>query len=171
MHRILLAGLLGALLASPALAAPPGYTEVAIDPAWEIAVWSDPMLLAGSVSVLEGPDGKRLLASVGLAPLATSASVAERIAARRIAETNAKAAIARFIGSTVETTSTLQTERVTVTTTEEDARVQRVSAARKVFLELTTERAQQTLRGVRTLGSWSADGASAVLVGVEVPAS
>ncbi len=171
LRTILFVSTLGALLGGTAHAAPPGYADVVIDPNWEIAAWSDPMLLAGNVSVLAGPDGKMLLASVGMAPLPANATASDRLTARRVAETKAKAAIARFMGSTVETTTTLETERVTVTTTDEEARVQRVTAARKVFLELTTERAQQTLRGVRALGSWTADGASAVLVGVEVPAS
>lgn len=148
-------------------AAPVGYTDVTIDSTWEPAVWTDDLLLAGSPSVLVGPNDEHVLAAVGFAP--SGGSVSERLVARRIAETQAKAAIARFIGSTVETTSTLETERTTVTTSDAKARLERVSAARKTFHELTTERAQQALRGVRVLGSWTTDGASAVLVGVDVP--
>jgi hypothetical protein len=166
----MLVGLLAALLAvMPVWAAPSGYSDVVVDPMWEAAVWADPLLLSGSASVLSDTEGTALLAAVGFSQAPATATPAERMSARRVAEAKAKAAIARFIGSTVETTSTLETERVTVTTTDDEARQQRISAARKNFREITTERAQQTLRGVRVLGSWTTEGTVAVLVGVEVP--
>jgi hypothetical protein len=163
--------LLLASLASAAPTAPPsGVANAVVDAAWEPLLWADPLLLAGMTNVVVGPDGKEYLATVGLAQLKAGAVPTDVMTARRVAETKAKAALARFVGSTVETTTTMETERVTVQTTEGDAQVQRVARAQKVFHELTTERAQQALRSVRAVGSWTTDNgqtqAIAVVVGV-----
>lgn len=163
--------LLLATLATAAPAAPPsGFANAVVDAAWEPLLWADPLLLAGMTNVVVGPDGKDYLAAVGVASLMAGASPTELLASRRVAETKAKAAIARFVGSTIETTTTAETERVTMQSTEGDAQVQRVARAQKVFRELTTERSQQALRRVRTVGSWTTDKgqtqAIAVVVGV-----
>jgi hypothetical protein len=162
--RVVLAASLSLAAAPPAT-----YSEVAVDSAWAEAVWADPFLRDGGPSVLEGPGGRTVVAATGSAPLAAGATASARMTARRIAESNAKAALARFAGSTVETTSTLETERVTVTTTDADAAQQRVSSARRVFRSMTIERAQQALKGARVLGSWSVDGALFLVVSVELP--
>lgn len=159
-----------ALVMSQASAATPsGYTDAVVDPSWEALVWEDNMLLAGNPTVLVSPDGKMLLAAIGTTASPPKASVSERLTARRIAETQAKASIARFIGSTIETTSILDVQRTTSTNANDEARIQRVTEVRRTFHELTIERAQQALHGVQVIGSWANEGVVAVLVGVEVP--
>jgi hypothetical protein len=162
--------LLFCLATRPVYAGPPaGVSAAVVDTAWEPVLWADAMLVAGMTTVLTGPDGREYLASVGFAALSANASPTERMNARRVAETKAKAAIARFVGSTVDTTTSVETERVTVQTTVDDVQAQRVAHARRVFRELTTERAQQMLREVRVLGSWTTDEGQTVAVLVSAP--
>lgn len=149
-------------------AAPSGYSAMTTGAGWQPALWGDPIFLMGSPVAFTAPDGIERLSAVGFAPLDASAGVRGRFSARRVADANAKGALARFLGSTVDTTSELHIVRTT-TTTSADGATARVSAMQKSFKETTREQAVHTFVGITELASWTQDGGGTFAVALAMP--
>ncbi len=161
------------LLAAPAGAAdtagaPIDFQSVVTSEAWQATLWTDDLFLSGAPTSFQAPDGGTWLAVVGFAPIATADGPRGRLTARRIAEANAKAAFARFLGSTVETTTELHVARTTTAVASDDA-IAKVAAMKKTFQETTRERATHSFTGVRELASWTQDGGTTQVIALSMP--
>ena len=148
--------------------APSGYAGVTTGSGWQAALWGDAIYLMGSPVAYTAPDGSEWLSAVGFAPLDASAGVRGRLNARRVADANAKAALARFLGSTVETTSELHVVRTTTATSADGANA-RVSAMQKSFQETTREQAVHTFVGITEVVSWNQDGGATYAIALAMP--
>lgn len=145
------------LVLAEALAAEPAATAAALP--WRApkvrAEWVEfirirPDLVAGGIDVGAAEDGASALVTSACGPLEGSAP-ASVVAALRVAESKARAGVAKLVSDRVTATQT--------TATAVDGATGRVTTALSM---LTTERASGLLVGLEPIGTWrSMDGTSA----------
>ena len=115
-------------------------------------------------------DGSEHLVVAGTSSLGPTPTPREQIAARRVAELQARAAFGRFAGSEVTTTQTATTRHEVVTTTTNDGTAERTRHVQRALRELTTERAAQVLTGASIVASWRTTAPPSLTVVLSVPA-
>jgi hypothetical protein len=146
--------------ATRASSAPP-LREGSLSGPWMGIVQDDPMLRQGLLGTVEAPGLGSFVAAPGCtAPKGPSAR--ERLETLRVAETLARAAIARLSAVDVSTENTVLTQDVSVETTRADGKREREARVVSAFQTLTRERAAQLIRGARTVGTYSTDDGSLI---------
>lgn len=146
-------------------------TRVEIDAGWDSVLARADDLEAGALALLDGPDGGAYVVSAGRGLAAAAADARTRVAARRTAELDARAAFTRFVSATVQTETRATTVRTTSQTSASDGTTDRLVQVQRYLHDVTRERAEGVLRDSRVVGTWmAADGLTVVAVlAVPVP--
>ena len=75
--------------------------DVEVDVGWDVVLTRADSLEAGGIDTAEGPDGAAYLFVPGRATIKSDADVRTLVAARRVADLDARATFARFVAATV----------------------------------------------------------------------
>ena len=144
------------------------WADVSIRSPWDGILTGDSALMMGLVDIVDSPVTGNVIVSVGFAPM-EGTTPTDRIVAKTVAETNARANVVRLAGSQVSTTMDIRTELITTDSQTGAERVKREQRVRRVLDQYTIEHAQGLVRGGRVVGTWLAPDRSAFYAALVVP--